>query len=246
MGVGKLSTEEEQSIGRQHDDYVLLTNFEELVDRARQLMNKRARSILGIAGPPGAGKSTLARALVSQLGDASMHVGMDGFHYSRAHLASIKRLDDIGAPDTFDASSFVELVRQLRNNDDGVVLAPGFDRELEEPVPGALRVRPEVQLVVLEGNYLLVTEKPWSELKSLFDETWYCDPDEDVRIKNLILRHQAFGKSEKEATDWALGPDQRNADLIAISRGHADVVVRLDHLLTPNDPTELDVASIIE
>lgn len=236
--MGKLSTEKVSGTDRGIDDYVVINNFEELVDRARQLMSSSSRTILGIAGPPGAGKSTLARALESQLGEASMHVGMDGFHYSRAHLASIGRLDDIGAPDTFDAAAFVDLVRRLRSSDRVIVLAPGFDRDLEEPVPGALRVRPNVHLVVLEGNYLLAPERPWSELKPLFDETWYCDPDDDVRIKNLILRHQTFGKSEKEATDWALGPDQRNADLIALTRGQADVVVRLDQLLTPNDPGE--------
>ena len=232
-----MSTDEEPEIGQGHDDFVVLTHFEELVDRARQLMNSRSRSLLAIAGAPGAGKSTLARALEKRLGVRSMAVGLDGFHFSRAHLASIGRLEDIGALDTFDARSFVDLVRRLRNNDHAV-LAPSFDREREEPVPDALRVPTEVRLVLLEGNYLLVTEDPWGELASLFDETWYCDPDEAVRIRNLILRHEAFGKSEKEATDWALGPDQRNADLIARTRRFADVVVRLELLLTPNDPKE--------
>jgi pantothenate kinase len=163
---------------------------------------------------------------------------MDGFHYPRTLLASIGRLEEMGSPDTFDSKAFVDLVRRLRENNDDVVLAPGFDREREEPLPEALRVPKGVRLVLLEGNYLLSADEPWSELDALFDETWYCDPDDGVRVRNLIQRHRVFGKSEKEATDWALGPDQRNAEVIERTRGRADVVIRLEHLLSPNDPIE--------
>lgn len=200
--------------------------FAELIRRAGTLDSRDGRALLGVTGAPGAGKSTLGQAIVDQIGKSARLVGMDGFHLSQARLAQLGRLGRKGAIDTFDASGFVALVRRLRTPDDEIVYAPEFRREIEEPIAGALAIEPEVQLVVVEGNYLLVDRKPWSDLRPLFDEVWYCERDEDDRLLQLIARHRRYGKSEEEARHWALGPDQRNAELIASTRARADVVGR--------------------
>lgn len=198
--------------------------------RARELAGGDGRKLLGITGAPGAGKSTLARALVDDVGVQSRLVGMDGFHLSQARLAELGRLGRKGAIDTFDGQGFVELVRRLRHGAQETIYAPEFDRNLEESIAGAVRIEPGVPLVVVEGNYLLVPESPWSELAPLFDEVWYCETTDQKRLANLIARHRAYGKTEHEARRWALGPDQRNAELVAKTRSRADLMVRMEKL----------------
>jgi pantothenate kinase len=157
-------------------------------------------------------------------------VGMDGFHLAQARLAELGRLDRKGAPDTFDAEGFVALVRRLRGRAGETVYAPEFRRELEESIAGAVAVERRVGLVVVEGNYLLVPRRPWVELRFLFDQVWYCERDEQDRLADLIARHREYGKSPEEARRWALGPDQRNAQLIASTRLRSDLVVALEEL----------------
>jgi pantothenate kinase len=149
---------------------------------------------------------------------------MDGFHLSGADLDRLGRAGRKGAPDTFDAEGYVAVLRRLREGR-GPVHAPCFDREIEEPVPDAVAVPEGVPLVVTEGNYLLVDEPPWAEVRGLLDEAWYVHlPDED-RIQRLVARHVGFGKSEADARAWALGSDQHNADLVAATRARADLEV---------------------
>jgi pantothenate kinase len=209
-------------------DLPATTRLPELVERARGLPGTGRRAILGVTGPPGAGKSTLARAIVDRIGETAEVVGMDGFHLAQSQLSRLGRLGRMGAIDTFDAAGFLALVRRLRDPRGEIVYAPEFRREIEEPVAGAVPVGPGVRLVVVEGNYLLASQPPWSELPPLFDEVWYVELEESVRLVNLIARHRACGKDEDEARRWAIGPDQRNAELIAESRPRADLVVRLN------------------
>ena len=116
-------------------------------------------------------------------------------------------------------------VRRLATNEP-VVYAPEFDRSLEEPIAGSIRIDRTVRLVICEGNYLLVDRSPWDELHDLFAERWYCELPDEVRIERLIARHHAFGKPVRRARAWALGTDQINAELIATSRWRADVLAR--------------------
>ena len=193
----------------------VITTDEQLFDRARSLAAKGGRRILGIAGPPGGGKSTVARAVVAELGDAARLVPMDGFHLAQSELVRLGRRDRMGAPDTFDAAGYAALLRRLRSGSEAVVYAPEFRREIEEPIAGAIAIPRDAPLVVTDGNYLLL------------DETWYVEIDEAVRIERLVARHERFGKAPEAARAWTLGPDQHNAELVARTAGRADVLVRL-------------------
>ena len=196
--------------------------------RARGLAEAGGRRVLGIAGAPGSGKSTLARQLVEALGtDAARLVPMDGFHLAQAELERLGRADRKGASDTFDAAGFVALLRRLRESGDEVVYAPEFHREIEEPVACAVPVPASVPLIVTEGNYLLVSSGDWSRVRPLLDEAWFVEGDEDRRRDWLIARHVAFGKSPEYAREWVMRSDERNAELVASTRGLADLVVRV-------------------
>jgi pantothenate kinase len=199
----------------------------QLIERAWRLVTPGERRILGITGPPGAGKSATAAAIAGALGEDAVLVPMDGFHLANAELRRLGRHDRKGAEDTFDAAGFVALLRRLRNLTDDCVYAPEFRREIEEPVAGAICVPRSVPLVITEGNYLLVESGGWAPARDLLDEVWFVDCDEELRLDRLIRRHEQFGKPPAAARAWALGTDQRNANLIAATRGKADLTVRI-------------------
>lgn len=204
-----------------------MSYVDEPAARARALAASGPRRILGIAGPPGAGKTTLAEALVDALDGAAVLVPMDGFHLADRELARLGRADRKGAPDTFDAYGYAALLARLRApRPDETVYAPCFERELEEPVAGALPVPPDVPLVVTEGNYLLLDEPPWSTaVRPQLDEVWWVDVDDAVRVERLIARHVAFGKPPEHARAWVLRSDEANARRVASGRKRADVIV---------------------
>lgn len=204
--------------------------FDDLVLRARALPRGGRRAILGIAGSPGAGKSTLAGRLVRELngtGDPWVaHVPMDGFHLADAELERLGRRDRKGAPDTFDAAGYAALLWRLRDGPgDDIVYAPGFERVLEQPLAGAIPVPPTARLVITEGNYLLLGTGAWARIRPLLDEVWFCELPERERVRRLVARHEEFGKTHEEAVAWVSRSDERNAELVAASRGRADLVV---------------------
>lgn len=182
--------------------------------------------LVGLVGEPGAGKSTAAAELADLL-PAARVLPMDGFHLPQAELVRLGRRDRMGAPDTFDVEGFVALLVALRDlHDSGVAVhAPGFDRRVEEPVPGALALTPELRCIVVEGNYLLLDGGGWQRVAPLLDLTVGVVLDEATRHERLIARHIAFGKSPEAARAWALGPDQANAALIAPTLSRADVLL---------------------
>jgi pantothenate kinase len=201
--------------------------IDDLVSRVRALQSARAgsRVLLGIAGEPGSGKSTVASAVAEALGDAVV-APMDGFHLANAELSRLGRVARKGAPDTFDARGFLALLTRLRHPVDGeAVYAPEYERGIEESVGSAIRVDPEIPVVISEGNYLLLPDDPWPRARALFDDVWYLDTPHRVRIERLVARHVAFGKTPAEAWAWANGPDERNAALVRASRDRADLVV---------------------
>ncbi|MFJ6572686.1 nucleoside/nucleotide kinase family protein [Streptomyces sp. NPDC091292] len=216
-------------------------HLDALIERARSLTAPGRRSILGIAGPPGSGKSTLAARVATALGPAhAAMVPMDGFHLANEELRRLDRRQRKGAPDTFDARGYVALLRRLRDRTESCVYAPKFHREIEEAIAGAIPVPADVPLIITEGNYLLLDEGPWSEVRGLVDEVWYVAPAEEDRLTWLIERHTAYGKPPDEARTWSLGTDQRNADLVAATRNRADLVFPpppLDHAPGPAEPS---------
>lgn len=204
----------------------------ELLQRARSLaliaQATGGRTVLGLVGAPGAGKSTLAARVVADLGpDLAVLLPMDGYHYANVVLEALGRRGRKGAHDTFDAGGYVSLLRRVRAREEDVVHAPEFRREIEEPVGSAIPVPTHVPLVVTEGNYLLLREGPWAALEGLIDVTWFLEPGDDVRHGRLIARHERYGKDPDAARRWALGSDEDNARVIAATAHRADLVVTL-------------------
>jgi pantothenate kinase len=188
---------------------------------------KRPRVLIGIAGAPGAGKTTLAEALVARLGGfpAAAHVPMDGFHLADAELGRLGRSARKGAPDTFDPLGYAALLGRIAAGE--TVWAPGFERDLEQPIAQTIPVTAETRVVVSEGNYLLLDESEWIAVRAWFDEVWFCMQDEAVRLDRLIARHVQFGKEPAAARAWVMRSDQANAELVVPSAERADKIVDL-------------------
>jgi pantothenate kinase len=201
-----------------------------LLARARALVPRSGCRVLGIAGPPGAGKTSLAEWLLERLrakGIDAAYVPMDGFHLSDAALAELGRLAWKGAPDTFDAAGYASLLARVRGGGPDVVWAPAFERVLEQPLAGSIAVRPDVRLVLTEGNYLLDAERPWPSVHAQLDEVWYLDAADEPRRQRLLARHERFGKSPEQAREWVARVDDPNAARVAAGRDRADLVVRI-------------------
>jgi len=201
---------------------IVAPSLAELIARASGLATPGERRILGIAGPPGAGKSTLALAVCGALGGRAVLVPMDGFHRSNEELATLGLRDRKGAPETFDADGFVALLAAVHAGD--AVRAPAFDRDLDSAIPDAILVRDDVPLVVVEGNYLLLDDGPWVAVRALLHEAWYLTGD-DTRVERLIARHVAHGRTEEAAREWVLRSDEANARVIEPTAARADLVV---------------------
>lgn len=213
--------------------------FDDLVERARALAAGRRRAVLGIAGAPGAGKTTVALALVRALATTPpdglgsgwvAHVPMDGFHLADVELDRLGRRHRKGAPDTFDADGYAALLARLRLTPDdgaGPVYAPAFDREVDQPVAGSVPVHPECRLVVSEGNYLLLDTPGWRAVRAGFDAVWFHETDEALRLERLVARHVHFGRTPEAARAWVERTDEPNARLVEASRDRADLIVAL-------------------
>jgi pantothenate kinase len=203
-----------------------------LLARAKAL-TAPGRVLIGIAGCPGAGKSTaaawLARALDAE-GRRAVQVPMDGFHLANAELVRLGRRERKGAIDTFDGHGYRALLERLAAEREAVVYAPEFDRRVGEPVAGSIAVPPEAEVVVTEGNYLLDEDGPWPGVRAALTEVWYCETPEPLRLARLVARHERFGKSPEHARSWVADVDERNAERIRAARHRADLVIDFEAL----------------
>lgn len=187
------------------------------------------RFLLGIAGSPGGGKTTLAAAIVEHLnerrGGGAAALPMDGFHLANASLDRLGRRERKGSLDTFDGWGFLALLRRVREETDHNVYAPSFRREVDEGVAGEIAIEPDARIVVVEGNYLLVDDEPWGDVRGALDEVWFCETSPEERETRLIDRHVRGGRSLEAAAAWARDVDGANARLIDATSTRADLIV---------------------
>jgi pantothenate kinase len=193
----------------------------------KELANQlNRRVIVGIAGSPGSGKSTLALQLHRHLGSSSAVVPMDGFHLSQQQLVSQGKADRKGAPDTFDVEGFLHTLTRVRDGKEDVYI-PEFDRSQENPIAASILISTETKIIIVEGNYLLLSQPRWNQVESFLDVRWFLMPPLDLRLDRLVHRHMSHGKNQAEAKSWALDVDQINANLIELDIQRADLVINV-------------------
>lgn len=154
---------------------------------------------------------------------------MDGFHLAQDVIEQKGLADRKGSPETFDPWGFVDLLTRLAGPaQQEVVYAPRFDRRIDEPIPGAIPVGPADGTVIIEGNYLLLTESPWSRIRSALDLCAYLELDDATRRSRLVARHVRYGKTRLEAESFVRDSDERNAQMVEATRDCADFIVLMD------------------
>lgn len=207
--------------------------FECLDSLARELCRqlRPGRNLVGIAGAPGAGKSTLTQKLVDYLQDVlnipSAYLPMDGFHFSNEILRQKQLLDRKGAPETFDVNGYLDLLQRLRATVNYSVFAPTYSRSLHEPIAAAIEIKPDTQIIVTEGNYLAVNNGGWENVREMLDILWYLDTDVSLLRDRLIARQMAGGRSKELAVKWVNEVDLPNANMVQKTKSEADSLIRL-------------------
>ena len=186
---------------------------------------QRRRFIVAIAGPPGAGKSMLSSRLHELLPEGSAAVvPMDGFHFDDAVLEQRGLRQRKGAPETFDFAGFEVLLKRIRAMEPDVAV-PLFDRTMELSRAGAAIIGSDAKFILVEGNYLMLDETPWSGLAPLFDFGLFVDVPRFELERRLLQRWHEHGKSDDEARAWIASNDMPNIDRVLGSRRPADLVI---------------------
>ena len=198
-----------------------------LREEAGKLLALPGRTVLGIAGGPGVGKSTLARELVAGLGDVSAYVPMDGFHMKHAKLEGLGTAADKGAPHTFEGAAFADFLTALKAAT-GPMNGPGYSRKIEDVVDDAFTVPAATRLLVVEGNYLLLATAPWWRVKPLLDRAAFIEVEREMVRARLMKRHAEeglFGEERNRAHIERV--DLPNYDTVIRSKSRADVAIQL-------------------
>jgi pantothenate kinase len=205
-----------------------MTDVAALVADLQHRAKGMQRLVVGIAGPPGSGKSTLAAGVVAALkaaGESAVVVPMDGFHFDDIVLNARGHRSRKGAPWTFDVAGLDVLLKRIRAREADIAI-PIFDRHLEASRNAAEIVNGTDTFIIVEGNYLLLNEKPWDRLKSLFDVTVFLDVPISVIEQRLFGRIKEHGHDEAYARNWIVSNDLPNARIVIEKSAKPDVVVK--------------------
>lgn len=204
-------------------------SIELLFEKIQTLLDSQsARSLIGIVGKPGAGKSTVVEEIEKRYKPNEVSIiPMDGFHLSNEELIKLGRRDRKGAPDTFDVEGFISLIKKVKHESQVDHKFPIFHREIEASVSDEGAVPKESKVVVIEGNYLFSEDHNWSGVFPLLDHTWFIEIDDEVRIERLIARHIRYGKTPEEAENWSRGSDETNARFIELTAHRASNIIKL-------------------
>lgn len=183
--------------------------------------------LIGFAGPPGAGKTTTV-AEVCKLLPCSICIPMDGYHYTKAQLSAFDDPSEAfkrrGAHWTFNCTAFLTDLQTLHTTGRGVF--PSFDHGIGDPIPADITVTPENQLILIEGNYLLLDSPPWSEIKSILDFSYFIECPLQVAEERVRLRHMAVGSTLEAAEERVKYNDSPNAQLVLACKHRADRIVQ--------------------
>ena len=200
-----------------------------LFDQIQSLLQSTSpRSIIGIVGKPGAGKSTVVSEIEKRFDPSQVCViPMDGYHLSNETLIELGRRDRKGAPDTFATKAFISLISKVKNDHTSEHRFPIFHREIEASKKDEGIVPIGAKVIVIEGNYLFSEEHNWNGVFPLLDHTWFIEIDNEVRMQRLIARHIKYGKSPEEAADWSRGSDEANARFIELTAHRAAGIIKL-------------------
>ncbi|MFZ4064483.1 MAG: nucleoside/nucleotide kinase family protein [Candidatus Nanopelagicaceae bacterium] len=200
-----------------------------LVEEINTLLHgNNPRTIVGIVGKPGAGKSTVVSEIQNRFSaDEVAIIPMDGYHLSNEELIELGRHNRKGAPDTFDVFGFISLVTKVKNETAKDHTFPIFHREIEASKADEGLVPRNIKVIVIEGNYLFSEEYGWGKVFPLLDQSWFIEIDDEVRMQRLIARHIKYGKSPQEAEDWSRGSDEANAKFIAKTASRAERIIKL-------------------
>ncbi|XP_011621604.1 putative uridine kinase C227.14 isoform X1 [Amborella trichopoda] len=227
-------------------DEIYAALAERLLPSAATLSNPCSKYIVGVAGSPGSGKSTIASEVVDRLNklwlqkaprmdllveptDVAIVVPMDGFHLYRSQLDAMEDPMEAharrGAPWTFNPSRLLKCLNTLRR--EGSVYVPSFEHGVGDPIEDAVFVSPMHKIVIVEGNYLFLQDGVWKEISSLFDEKWFVDVDIDVAMRRVLKRHILKAGKAPDVAKWRVEYNDRpNAELIAKTKTYADIIIR--------------------